>query len=265
MERAGHFFAQAHHFRRSTARVLAALVWPPVCIACGADVSDPHGLCGDCWRELRLAGAATCIRCARPMPEDYGGKGRCEACADLPLSWRQARTAAYYNGTARKLVLALKHGDRPDIARPMAAWMVRAGRDVLSRGDLVIPVPLHWTRRIKRRLNQSAELSRRIAKEAQLAHGPGLLIRTRPTDSQRGRSFDERRYNVAGAFACPAPAKLAKRRVVLVDDVMTTGATLNAATRALREAGAASVDTLVFARVAREADDGQGVLEGDMP
>ncbi len=233
-------------------RPLAALVWPPVCMACGADVSDPRGLCAGCWGELRLAGGAQCLRCARPMPEEYGGDGRCEACDGLPLDWRHARTATFYDGTARALVLALKHGDRTDIAPPMAAWMARAGRDVLARADLVIPVPLHWTRRVRRRLNQSAELSRRIARQAGVAHGPGLLIRTRATPTQNGRDYAERRHNVAGAFACPRPARLAGRRIVLVDDVMTTGATLNACTRALRGAGAASVDTLVFARVARE-------------
>jgi len=225
-------------------------------MACGADVDDPHGLCPECWRDLNLAGGTQCRRCAHPMPDDFGGDGQCEGCAPLHLGWGRARTATLYGGSSRRLILSLKHGDRSDIARPMARWMHRAGGDILAQADLVVPIPLHWARRVKRRLNQSAELSRRIARWQGIDHGAGILIRTRATDSQRGRSFDERRRNVAGAFACPVPGRVRGRRIVLVDDVMTTGATLNAAARILRSGGAASVDVLVFARVLRvEGDD----------
>ncbi len=230
------------------------MIWPPACMGCGADVSDPHGLCSECWHDLRLVSGPRCTHCAHAMPEEYGGDGQCGACDGLRLLWNGARAATVYGGVSRRLILSLKHGDRPDIARPMAAWMRRAGADILSSADLVIPVPLHWTRRVKRRMNQSAELSRRIAGELRLGHGPGILIRTRPTGSQRGRSFEQRRRNVEGAFACPVPHRVAGKRVVLVDDVMTTGATLNASARVLHAAGAASIDVLVFARVSREED-----------
>ena len=223
-------------------------------MTCGTHVSDPHGLCAECWRDLHFAGGSQCTRCAHPMPLEYGGSGQCGDCARLRLAWGQARTATLYGGSARSLVLSLKHGDRPALARPMAQWMARAGSDILADADLVVPVPLHWTRRIQRRLNQSAELSRRIAREKDMRHGPGILVRTRATDSQRGRSFEQRQKNVAGAFACPSAKRVAGRCIVLVDDVMTTGATLSSAARVLRSAGAKSVDVLVFARVAREDD-----------
>ena len=195
------------------------------------------------------------LRCAHPVPQGLGGEGRCEDCANRGFAWRRARTATVYGGSSRQLVLSLKHGDRGEIARPMAAWMVRAGADLLARADTVVPVPLHWSRRLKRRMNQSAELSRRIARDRRIAHGPGLLVRTRATESQKGRSVAQRHRNMVGAFACPHPARVAGARIVLVDDVMTTGATANAAARVLRDAGAASVDVLVFARVVREGED----------
>ena len=252
MERAGRIFLSAGRLRRGLGAGLAGLLWPPACMACGEDVSDPYGLCAECWGDLRLCSGAMCIRCAHPLPEGYGGDGQCGECGDRRHPWGRARAATLYGGTSRQLVLSLKHGDRADIARPMAAWMRRAGADLLARADLAVPVPLHWSRRLKRRMNQSAELSRRIAKEARIAHGPGVLRRIRPTETQKGRSFEQRRRNVAGAFAVPSPGAVAGRRVVLVDDVMTTGATLGAAARALRVAGARRVDVLVFARVTRE-------------
>lgn len=250
MERAGQIFGFAGRVRRHVGARLASVVWPPACMTCGMDVSDPHGLCTECWRDLRLTGGAQCTRCARPMPEGYGGDGACEECVGQRLAWGTARAATLYGGASRQLVLSLKHGDRPALARPMALWMRRAGGDVLSRADLVVPVPLHWTRRVKRRMNQSAELARRIATEQGIEHGPGTLVRTRATETQHGKNIEQRYRNVAGAFA--ASRGVQGRRIVLIDDVMTTGATLNAAARVLRSAGAASVDVLVFARVVRE-------------
>ncbi len=233
---------------------VAGSIWPPGCMACGADVSDPFGLCPSCWADLRLVSMAGCDRCAKPMPVGAGQGLQCEDCARLRMRWQRGRAATLYGGSARRLVLSLKHGDRAEIARPMARWMRQAGRDVLTGADMVVPVPLHWTRRLKRRLNQSAELSRRIADAEGLAHGTGILLRTRATDSQRGRSFEQRQRNVAGAFALAEGADITGKRIVLVDDVMTTGATLNAGAAILRDGGAASVDILVFARVTREND-----------
>ena len=252
MERAGQIFEAMARMRRNASARLADAMWPPVCMTCRTDVSDPHGLCTECWRDLRLTGGAQCLRCARPMPEGYGGNGHCEECAGQRVAWAGARAATFYGGASRQLVLSLKHGDRPEIARPMALWMRRAGADILARADLLVHVPLHWTRRVKRRMNQSAELARRIAVEEGIVHGYGVLRRNRATETQHGKNVEQRYRNVAGAFDCPVSERVRGRRIVLIDDVMTTGATLNAAARVLRSAGAESVDVLVFARVVRE-------------
>jgi predicted amidophosphoribosyltransferase len=167
----------------------------------------------------------------------------------------RGRAALLYRDNARKLVLALKHGDRTDLARPAAQWMMRVARPLLQPGMVVAPVPLHWLRLLTRRYNQAALLSSRIATASGLAHCPDLLVRARNTRSQEGRDRDARFRNVGGAFRIPPRhrEKIAGRPVLLVDDVMTSGATLAAGAEACRAAGAASVSVLVLARVAKDA------------
>ncbi len=158
-----------------------------------------------------------------------------------------------YDGAGRRLTLALKHGDRVDLAKPMGRWMLRAAGPLARNADLIAPVPLHWTRLLKRRFNQSAELTREVADLAGRPVAPDLLRRTRKTATQDGRSREERHANMIGAFVVRDQwrERIADARVLLVDDVMTTGATLSACAEACRDAGAARVDALVFARVAR--------------
>ncbi len=152
-------------------------------------------------------------------------------------------------------MLALKHGDRLDLARPAGEWLMRAARPILSGDMLVAPVPLHWTRLFRRRFNQSALLSRALARAAGLDHCPDLLLRTRRTESQEGRDRDGRFANLAGAIRVHPRhrARIGARAVLLVDDVMTSGATLAAAADACLGAGAASVSVVTLARVAKDA------------
>jgi ComF family protein len=168
-----------------------------------------------------------------------------------PPPFRRARSAVGFSGVPRRMVQSLKYHDHPELARWMAAWMVRAGREALRDADIILPVPLHPRRFLTRRFNQSAELARHIARQVGKPFDPSALLRVKLTKQQVGLGANEREDNVRGAFKVPEEAriKVAGRSVLLIDDVYTTGATVIAATKALKKAGAAAVDVLTFARV----------------
>ncbi len=233
-------------------RVVDALL-PPVCMACRRPVADSHALCVSCWSQLRLIDRPYCERLGTPFAYDLGpGALSAEAIANPP-PYDRARAVAAYTGVARNLVHGLKYRDRQELARLLAGMMARAGRDLLCDGVVLVPVPLYYWRLWRRRFNQSALLAEGIAAAAgaDVAVEAGALRRIRATRQQVGLSQSERSRNVQGAFrvADEHRVRIAGRRVVLIDDVLTTGATANACTRALTRAGAASVDVLVFARV----------------
>ena len=232
------------------------LIYPPQCVACGGLVASDFGLCPDCWRDTPFIAGLVCDQCGTPLPGDKmkGEAVLCDDCLVLARPWSAGRAAVLYAGTGKDLVLALKHGDRMDIARPVATWMLRAGREMLVPGMLVAPVPLYWQRLFKRRYNQAALLSGRIARMAKFDHCPDLIRRTRQTHSQDGRTREERFENIAGAFHLhPRRAgRVRGRDVLLVDDVMTSGATLAAAAEVCLGGGAASVRVLVMARVTKD-------------
>lgn len=232
------------------------LVYPPQCLTCGALVTTDFGLCGPCWRETPFISGLVCDQCGVPLPgEDSGKPEHCDDCLTIARPWSRGRAALLYKDKARSMVLALKHGDRLDLARPAAAWMLRAAAPIVEPGMLVAPVPLHWLRLFKRRYNQSALLSQAIARSARLDHCPDLLLRRRATGSQEGRGRDDRFANMADAITLhPKRAAMVEgRHVLLVDDVMTSGATLAAAAEACVAGGARGVSVLTLARVAKDA------------
>ncbi len=231
---------------------LIDMIFPPRCIACPEPTDAPHGLCPACWRETHFITGAACRQCGLPMTGEAGPEDVCDGCRRHPPAWDRGAAAVVYDGAGRRVVLALKHGDRLDTVRPLAGWMAAAGRGLIAEADLIAPTPLHWRRLVKRRYNQSAELARRLGRIAGKPVAVDLLTRTRATIPQEGMNRVARAANQAGAFAVTRRHRdrLAGCSVLLVDDVLTSGATLSACAECLRAAGAARVDVLALARVA---------------
>ncbi len=230
----------------------ALLDWllPPVCLACHAPASEPGQLCAPCWGRITFLAPPACACCGLPFGFEAQTGALCAACLGHPPAFDRARAAMLYDDASRSLILGFKHGDRLEATGPLAAWMARAGADLLAGDPVLVPVPLHRARLIKRRYNQSALLARTLARTAGVDWAPLALKRRRATRSQHGLSATGRRRNVTGAFCVAAGQAdaLAGRRVVLIDDVMTTGATVEACARVLRRAGVDGVDVLTAAR-----------------
>ena len=235
---------------RATLRLGLDTAVPPLCPACRDLVTDT-GLCPACWGKLAFISAPYCPRLGIPFAYDPGpGILSMQAIADPP-AYSRARAAVRFDDVARKLVHAFKYGDRLDLAPLLGRWMARAGRELLDEADALVPVPLHWRRLWARRFNQSGALAEAIARESGVAVAHTALSRVKATPQQVGLSRAERATNVQGAFrvAPSDKAAVAGRPLIVVDDVLTSGATVDACARALLRAGAAQVDVLVFARV----------------
>jgi ComF family protein len=231
------------------------LVYPPQCLSCDALVTTDFGLCARCWRETPFIAGLVCDCCGTPLPGEEGGAPvQCDDCLTIARPWGRGRAVMLYRDNARRLVMAFKHGDRLDLARPGAQWLHRAAAPLLQPDTLLAPVPLHWLRLFRRRYNQSALLAAGLARLADLPHCPDLLVRRRNTRSQEGRDREGRFRNLEEAIRVNERRRwqMEGRPVLLVDDVMTSGATLGACADACLAAGAARVDVVVLARVAKD-------------
>lgn len=248
------FRARLRHGAREAWRSALGLLYPPTCIACQAATGEPHTLCAACWSGVRFIERPYCERLGTPFTVDLGQPLLSPAAIADPPVFQRVRAVAEYDGTASLLVHRLKYNDRLELARALGGMMTRAGAELLANADVIVPVPLHRWRLWWRRFNQAMALARVVSAESGIPCDPFLLARVKRTRRQVGLTKAQRQENLQGAFRVSAEAKarLQGKRVLLVDDVLTTGATANAASRALLRGGAASVDVLAFARVVKE-------------
>ena len=238
----------------AAAKAVLDLLFPPLCIGCRAPVADA-GFCAGCWSKLAFLDGPACACCGLPFPVALDGENLCAACLSRPPAFDRARAILAYDENSRGAILALKHADRLELVPGFARWLARSGQYLINESDVVVPVPLHRLRLWRRRYNQSAELARRLARDWKLDFDPIALVRSRATASQGAMaSAKARRRNVLGAFKVPESERVAGKRVLLLDDVMTTGATAEACARALKRAGADRVHVLALARVVKASD-----------
>lgn len=234
---------------------MADVIVPPVCLGCHTALAAHDTLCPDCWREIDFIRPPLCDRLGLPMPFDAGERMISAAAAASPPAYDRARAVARYDGTMRNLILALKFQDQHQARRLFGKWLVDAGRDLIADAEVIVPVPLSRLRLVWRRFNQSAVLAQEVGRLTGRPFQPLALVRTRRTRPQPGLTRDEREANVRGAFDVPRAYVLdiSGRSVLLVDDVITTGATVAACARALRSAGARRVDVLALGLVTDQA------------
>jgi len=238
-------------FRRLAEQALD-VVLPPQCLSCDRIVERDGVLCPDCWAGATFVSPPICAACGVRLEMEIGD-GLCGACLRRRPAYDRARAAMVYDAASRRLILALKHGDRTDSAPALGRWLARAGQELVNDADLIAPVPLHWSRLFKRRFNQSALVAMAIAQDAGRTLAFDLLVRTRRTPRQVRMSPHQRFLNTRGAFRVKAAWRehIQDRRVLLIDDVLTTGATAVNCAKALLRGGAGAVDVLTLARVVR--------------
>ncbi|MEL7258407.1 MAG: ComF family protein [Pseudomonadota bacterium] len=231
------------------------IVYPPRCLLCGDLVDRDFGLCGGCWRETPLISGLVCDLCGVPLPgENDASVVHCDKCLTTARPWSKGRAALVYKDNARRLVLALKHGDRHDVVHLVESWMIQAASSLVQPSTVIVPVPLHWSRMLKRKYNQSALMAQGVAQSYDCGFCPDALVRGRRTPILDGLGFEER-FQALDSAISPHPKKclvLKGAKVLLVDDVMTSGATLSACAQACLSAGADEIFVLVLARVAAD-------------
>lgn len=231
-------------------QTLIDALYPPQCFLCDTPLAHDMGLCPSCRKDFTFFSGALCECCAQPLPGYHEAGLRCDRCLHTPPPWRFGRSVLLYAEGGRSFVLALKLSDRTDLARPAGRWMAQAADDLIIPKTLIVPVPLHWRRRIARRYNQAALLAKEVALSTAGIYAPRALVRERHTPTLDRLDRTARVTALEGVIQVAVPADISGQHCLLVDDVLTSGATLSACTRALLEAGAKEVDVVTLARVA---------------
>ena len=232
---------------RSIFQKLLDVLVPPRCPMCGVLVSEVSTLCPDCFSKLHFISNPRCQICGRPFEFALTNDCLCPQCLNHPPSFQKARAAVVYNHDSKKIILPFKHNDRIDLGPLISKLMFVAAEELISDVDIICPVPLHQFRLIKRKYNQSALLACQLARRYQKNYCPDLLKRTRSTSSQGHLKAQDRKQNVAHAFAVKRPNLIPNKKILLVDDVLTTGATANECSKVLLAAGATSISLVTFA------------------
>lgn len=229
---------------------LLDLLLPPRCLKCGGVVDRAHGLCPDCWKELVFLEDPACTGCGYPFDYDVGPDVLCAACTRTPRKFDHARAALRYDDASRSMVIGFKHTDRTDYARYFATLLYQAGRDMFGEAHMILPVPLHKRRLFQRRYNQAALMSHHLSAMTEVAVFQNLLQRSKYTPPQKG-GLIKRTKNVRGAFRLAPDAVVQDKNIILIDDVFTTGATVEGCAALLKKKGAAQVNILTLCRVVR--------------
>ncbi len=238
---------------RAHLKALLDVILPPRCGGCGEPVDETPGLCGECWSRLTFITHPFCEQCGFPFELEIQGELLCGPCLKSPPPYTKLRSVFCYEEKSKDLILRFKHGDATHLTPLLVTWMARTSEDLLQETDLILPVPLHWVRLMKRGYNQAALLARGLSKKTGIPYVPDILKRVRSTVSQGHLSSVERRKNVSRAFCVRETArrKLLEKRVLLVDDVFTSGATVTECVKALKKSGVNDVFVLTLARVVK--------------
>ena len=238
---------------RSGIQTVVQTLYPTSCLLCGTTIEGTSGLCSKCWINSPFIAGLVCNSCGTPLPGHSIEDETCDGCMATPRPWVAARACLEYKQNARRLIWGLKYSDRAEIATAAGSWLLSAVGPILPDNPLIVPIPLHWTRLLRRKYNQSALLSKALAREGHFEHASELLKRTKRTPSLIGLDFTQRQAFLKGAInVSPKKADTVNgRNIILVDDVMTTGATLAAATEACLTQGVKSVSAVFLARTAK--------------